>query len=98
MKWLEIIELRSVRNGDVLEKLSLSEFAGPADFGPEPVERKLYRHGFIETDYSVHLVYESERIPASGMPFSLRLAAALEEFGLVSHNVWFRIAPGEELG
>lgn len=98
MKWLEIIELRSVRNGDALAGLSLAEFSGTAESEPKPVERRLYRHGFIETDYSVHLVYEAERIPAAGMPFSLRLAAELAEYVLVSHSVWYRIVPGAELG
>ena len=100
MKWLEIIELRSVRNADALEGLSRAEFGGTAGFsgqtasGPEPIARRLYRHGFIETDYSVHLDYEADRIPAAGTPFSLRLAAALAEYGLVSHSVWCSIVPG----
>ena len=96
MKWLEIIELRSVRNGDALRELSLTELAGSAESEPELVEITLYRHGFIETDYSVHLVYESEKIPSPGSPFSLQLAATLAEYGLVSHSVWCRIIPGAE--
>jgi hypothetical protein len=52
------------------------------------VEIKTFRHAVLETDWSVHLLWESERPEQNGSSLGLRLAQALKEFGLIDHSIW----------
>lgn len=88
MKWLEIIELRSVDRDRVLNELDLMSLVDEADPGSKLQESKLYVHGTVETDMSVNLIYDSENVDTRGSPLGLRLTSTLREFGLVNHSVW----------
>ena len=88
MKWLEIIELRSVDRDRVLNELDLMSLVAEADPGSKLQESKLYVHGTVETDMSVNLIYDSENVDTRGSPLGLRLTSTLREFGLVNHSVW----------
>ncbi len=88
MKWLEIIELRSVDRDRVLNELDLISLVDEADPGSKLQESKLYVHGTVETDMSVNLIYDSENVDTRGSPLGLRLTSTLREFGLVNHSVW----------
>jgi hypothetical protein len=86
MKWLEVIKLRSVGKGSgFLEELLL-----PMDKFIQNglVETKTYHHAALETDLSVHLLWDSEHPKQNGSALGLRLAQALKEFGLTDHSVW----------
>jgi hypothetical protein len=86
MKWLEIIKLRSARKDcRLLEELLLSV----GKFNQSGlVETKTFRHATLESDWSIHLHWESERPERNGSALCLHLARALEEFGLIDHSVW----------
>jgi len=47
-----------------------------------------FHHAALESDWSVHLHWESERPEQNGSTLGLSLAKALEEFGLVDHSLW----------
>ncbi len=86
MKWLEIIKLRSAgKDSGLLEELLLSidrlSQSGLA-------EMKTYHHAALETDLSVHLLWESGKPEQTGSALGLRLAQGLREFGLIDHSVW----------
>ncbi len=86
MKWLEVIKLRSAgKDSQLLEELLLSieKFSQSG-----LVERKKFHHAALESDWSVHLLWESNRPEQNGSSLGLRLAKAFEEFGLVDHTVW----------
>ncbi len=90
MKWIEIITLRSPDTGkgstaDAVSKLVVEGMGSDSD---RRVRIKIYRHAAFDTDISLHLLHDSRQ--SDGQPSSLgqRLATALKEFGLVSHNVW----------
>jgi hypothetical protein len=86
MQWLEIIKLRSAgKDNRLLEELLLSV----KKFNQSGlVERRTFRHAALESDWSVHLHWESEQPEQNGSSLGLRLAKALEEFGLVDHSTW----------
>ena len=48
----------------------------------------MYRHALWETDWSLHLHWESQKPENNGSALGLRLSQALEEFGLVDHSIW----------
>jgi len=86
MKWLEVIKLRSAgKDSRLLEELLLSiEKFNQSGL----VETKTFHHAALESDWSVHLRWESVRPEQNGSTLGLRLAKALEEFGLVDHSLW----------
>ena len=88
MKWLEIIELRSVDRDRVLNELDLMSLVAEADPGLKPQELKMYVHGTVETDMSINLIHDSESVETRGSSLGLRLVSTLREFGLVNHSVW----------
>jgi hypothetical protein len=49
---------------------------------------KTYHHAALETDVSVHLLWESEQPEQNGSSLGLRIGQALKEFGLIDHSVW----------
>jgi hypothetical protein len=86
MEWLEVIKLRSAgKSFGILEELLLS-MDKVGQYGLVGI--KIYRHASLETDWSVHLFWESERLEQNGSSLGLHLAQALKEFGLVDHSIW----------
>ena len=91
MKWLEIIELRSVnRNRDLL-KSQLRNLINEAEQEAKKQAIKVYSRVMVDTDFSIHLFHDSEKVENSGSPLGLRLSSALKEFGLVNHSVWIEM-------
>ena len=88
MKWLEIIELRSVDRDRVLNELDPMSLVAGLEPGLRPQEIKVYVHGTVETDMSVNLIYDSESVDTRGSSLGLRLVSMLKEFGLVNHSIW----------
>ena len=86
MKWIEIIRLRSAGYASESLKAFLSHFATNAQ--PGLIETSVYRHATWETDWSLHLRWESDGPEKNGSVLGLRLSQALEEFGLVDHSIW----------
>lgn len=86
MKWLEVIKLRLAGGGESLleELLRLIPEIGQSGL----VEMKTYRHAALETDFSLHLHWESKNPDQNGSTLGLRLAQALKEFGLIDHSIW----------
>ncbi len=88
MNWIEIIELRSV---DITEKLiekDLKKILTQLESESEKYKLKVYTRIMINTDYSIHLLHESETVENSGSALGLRLASALKSYGLINHTVW----------
>lgn len=88
MKWLEIIELRSVGKHQAQVEKGLADLTAGA--GPEI---NVYRSLTVNTDWSIHLHYESDRDDIRESSLGLRMAEALREFGLIHHSVWVRECP-----
>ena len=91
MKWLEIIELRSVnRNRDLL-KSQLRNLINEAEQEAKKQAIKVYSRVMVDTDFSIHLFHDSKKVENSGSPLGLNLVTALKEFGLVNHSVWIEM-------
>jgi len=88
VKWLEVVKLRSAgRNPGSLEEL-LRSMSQVKEKGL--VEMQTYHHAALETDLSVHLLWESEFPETNGSAPGLRLVQALKEFGLTDHAIWVK--------
>jgi len=88
MKWLEIIELRSVDHNRDLLLSQLHELSNEMD--EETGKQMVTTYGCVKfgSDFSIHLVHHSEEVEYGGSSLGIRLASALKEFGLVNHSIW----------
>lgn len=86
MKWIEMIRLRSAGEPSEVLKAFMPAIARNDHRGL--IEARVYRHGLWETDWALHLHWESENAEKSGSALGLHLSRALKEFGLVDHSVW----------
>ena len=91
MKWLEIIELRSTGKKRTLLELELQNLISDVNQEAKQQAIKVYSRVIVDTDFSIHLYHDSEKIEKSGSPLGLRLASALKEYGLVNHSVWIEM-------
>ncbi|GAK55970.1 hypothetical protein U27_02931 [Candidatus Vecturithrix granuli] len=90
MKWIEIIRLRALdhlRQTAVIELLSQIV----ADVSTSDVTFTLYHHATIETDLSIHLVWNSNILEPGKSALGTKLAYLLREFGDVDYFVWIEL-------
>ncbi len=93
MKWLEIIELRSVGNNLKLLEPELKSLIEELNKESKQRAVKVYSRVTIESDFSIHLYHDSKEIDINGSTLGLHLVSILKEFGLINHSVWI-----EQLG
>jgi hypothetical protein len=91
MKWLEIIELRSAYGNKKLLESQLETLINEVDQETKKQDIKSYSRVMIDTDFSIHLFHDSKKVENSGSPLGLRLASALEAFGIVNHSIWIEM-------
>ena len=88
MKWLEIIELRSVgKNREFLER-ELKNLIEELDKETERRAIKVYSRVAVDSDFSIHLFHDSKEADIYGNPLGVHLVSILKEFGLINHSVW----------
>ncbi|MFC2084834.1 hypothetical protein ACFLS9_07235 [Bacteroidota bacterium] len=91
MKWLEIIELRSVDSNRNLIESHLQKLINEVDKETKKQAIKVYSRVMIDTDFRIHLVHDSDEVSYNGSQLGLYLASALKEYGLVNHNIWIEM-------
>lgn len=92
MKWVEIINLRSSVRIDsaVIDEIvtGISESDYSTETWPLSLEVKTYYQSLIETDFSIHIYWESETVNQSRSPLAIRIYSALLNMGLLDYSVW----------
>lgn len=91
MKWMEIIELRSVGSNRKLLESQLQNLVDRVNKTSKHKTIKIYSHTTVETDFSIHIFHDSKNVENNGSPLGLRLASSLRVFGLVNHSIWFEM-------
>lgn len=90
MKWLEIIELRlSVSNSEPVMR-ELEALVNEMNRKNKNDSVRLYTNAIVKTDFSIHIMHESEKIDKSGSCQGISIAENLKEFALVNHNLWIQ--------
>jgi hypothetical protein len=59
-----------------------------ADRNERQVKIGIYHHATLETDLSIHLIWDSDKTSRAGSKLGLMLAEVLKEFGMVDYAVW----------
>ena len=88
MKWLEIIELRSVGKNRKLLEQDLKSLIEELNKETEQRTIKVYSRVIVDSDFSIHLLHDSKEADINGSPLGLQLVSALKEYGLINHSVW----------
>ena len=91
MRWLEIIELRTLDcNRGQLES-EIQKLIGEMNREAKNRTVKAYLRAVIDTDFGIHLLHDSTEIEYGGSALGLSLASSLKEFGLVNHSIWIEM-------
>ena len=90
MKWLEIIELRSVGSNRKLLESQLQNLVDRVNKASKHKTIKIYNHTTVETDFSIHLHHDTKEVDKNGSPLGLQLISTLKEYGLTNHSVWVK--------
>ncbi|RJR48846.1 MAG: hypothetical protein C4576_07770 [Desulfobacteraceae bacterium] len=91
MKCVEIITLRSLARADIesldefLRQISKSKIGFP--------DIRVYRHSMVETDFSIHIYWETNGQHPKGTAFGQQLIYGLKDLGLLTHSVWVEKSP-----
>jgi hypothetical protein len=95
MKWIEIITLRSLvkANRQLVDEI-LRQVFQQKESGLAAAIR-VYHHPTVETDLSIHILWETEAHPPSNSPLGQQLSYALKELGLLSYSIWVEAAAME---
>lgn len=88
MNYLEIIELRSSNKNHEILSEKLTGFIDDMNKEDKNYRVKLYRHLTVENDWSFHIHHQTKINTNSPNQLGLRIASALQEFGLIHHSVW----------
>ena len=91
MKWIELIQLRSVNSNRKLLESKLQRIILEVDKKRKKKAIVAYSRASIDTDFSIHILHESKKVEDGGSRLGLSLVAALKEFGLVHHSIWIEI-------
>jgi hypothetical protein len=59
------------------------------------LEIDIYHHSEVETDFSIHIHWESEKESQDKSPLGLRLSSVLKPLGLLNYSVWVETAARE---
>lgn len=91
MKWMEIIELRSVEcNREALEKY-LKMLVDGRKNELQSSSIRVYTSPGIGIDYSIHLYHTSHKPEIGESSLALHLTSGLKEFGLINHSIWVEL-------
>jgi len=88
MKWIEVIELRSVNRDREFLESKLQNLIDQVEKKRKKQRIMAYTRVLIDTDFSIHLFHDSKKVENSGSRLGLCLVNALKEFGLVNHRIW----------
>lgn len=95
MKWIEIITLRSLEKTnrqmveEILHQLFQQKEAGLFD------AIKVYHHPSVETDLSVHILWETETDHPTESEIGQQLSYALRVLGQLNYSIWVEVVDME---
>lgn len=91
MKWIEVIQLRSVDSNRERLESKLQRLIDQVEKGRKKQVIMTYSRVLIDTDFSIHIFHDSKKVEKGGSRLGLRLVTALKEFGLVNHSIWIEM-------
>ena len=94
MKWIEVIELRSINSKRDRLEAKLKSLMAEVAKKENKQTITTYSRMLIDTDFRLHIHHESSKPEYSGSRVGLCFASALKKFGLVKHSMWVEMESG----
>ena len=88
MKCVEVITLRSLARVNIESMDELLRQVFKAKLSGFTPEIRVYRHSTVETDFSIHIYWETKEQHPKETPLGHQLTDGLKELGLLTHSVW----------
>jgi len=88
MTHLEIIEIRTTEKNHAALETYLTRWQAGVLAGTKALRVKIYRHAALESDFSIHLLYDNSTGEFDARVLSERLVCVLKDFGLVNQTRW----------
>ena len=91
MKWIEVIEVRSVTDNRKLMESQLRKLI--AELTPKSATQtiRVYDRFMLKSDFSIHLFHDSTKIEKTGSTLGCHLVSNFKEMGLVNHRIWIEM-------
>lgn len=95
MKWIEIITIRSLAktNRQLIDEL-LRQLIQQKESG-FAASIRVYHHAAVETDLSIHLLWETDAPAPGKSPLGQQLSYVLKDLGLLNYSIWVQAAAME---
>lgn len=88
MRWIETINVRSGVGTDPAEMERVFRVLKSHVTGEEDVEMVIYRERFLDSDWAIHLQWETEDQPAGRTGLGMKVADMLRPLALLDHSIW----------
>ena len=86
MKWIEVIKIRAAGTDFKFLKEILLPVGKLTQIGLS--ETVIYRNAVLESDWAIHLYWETASPEPNGSVLGLHLSRLVNDFGLIDHSVW----------
>lgn len=90
MNWIEVIDIRSTEIRKQEFKKILRKPLIQKETKEGLMELILYHNASVETDFSIHLQWKTEKKVVGKSSLGLQLVSALESFGRANHTIWIQ--------
>ena len=91
MKWIEVIQLRSVGSNRERLESKLERIIDEVDKKRKKQVIMAFSRVSLDTDFSIHILHDSKKVEKGGSRLGLSLVAVSKEFGLVNHSIWMEM-------
>jgi hypothetical protein len=88
MTWLEIVNLRTAGKTEFMEAFNFCCRMQQNLEAGGSVAMHVYRNISYETDFSIHLYWDSAMAGPTKTDVGIQLSNSLTRFGLTDHKVW----------
>jgi len=93
MRWLETITLRSSGSDQYNEALEVLKQVDEEKKGNSLISSHCFKNAEVESELSVHLLWNSSVLTPFKSPLGSRLAHILSDSGLIHHAIWIEERP-----
>lgn len=94
MKWFEMIHLRSTEREIDQMMQTVERLIAEVKEQKNTQVINTYRSAGLDTDLSLLLCHDSDKVENDGSQLALCIAQTLKAFGMVKHSVWIEIPQG----
>lgn len=89
-QWIEIISIRLADTADAgkVQRLFGELSGSTADDVPLSFTAALFKNTFVQTDWSIHLIWLNKKNESGSSPLATYLSRSLQALGIVNHSSW----------